>query len=59
MVRKEIFDSSFSFDGSFHANSQQDAVSPSLLALVNMILDVANINDQTQFVNTTTTTNLP
>ena len=55
MVRKEIFDSSFSFDGSFQATCQQEAVPPALLALVNMILDGANIEHQTQLVHTTTT----
>uniref|UniRef100_UPI00358E6AEF uncharacterized protein n=1 Tax=Myxine glutinosa TaxID=7769 RepID=UPI00358E6AEF len=55
VVRKEIFDSSFSFDGSFQANCKQEAVPPSLLALVNMILDGANIKHQTQLVHTTTT----
>ena len=43
VVRKEIFTSSFSFDGSFQPNCQQAAVPPSLLALVNMILEGANI----------------
>ncbi len=37
-VRKEIFYSIFSFDGSFHENCQHDAVPPSLLALDNMML---------------------
>ena len=54
-VDRPCFDSSFSFDGSFHANCQQDAVPPSLLALINMILDGANIKHQTQLVNTPTT----
>ena len=52
VVRKEIFDSSFSFDGSFQENCQQEAVPPSLLALVNRILEGANIKHRTQ---TTTT----
>ena len=39
VVRKEIFASSFSFDGSFYANCQQEAVPTSLLAQVNMILE--------------------
>ncbi|KAK1876983.1 Lipoprotein-releasing system ATP-binding protein LolD [Dissostichus eleginoides] len=55
VVRKEIFESGFSFDGSFKANCQQEAVPPSLLALVNMILDGANIKHQTQLVHTATT----
>ena len=52
VVRKEFFDSSFSFDGSFQENCQQEAVPSSLLALVNMILEGANIKHRTQ---TTTT----
>ena len=55
VVRKEIFDSSFSFDGSFQENCQQEAVPPSLFALVNMILEGANIKHQTQLAHTTTT----
>lgn len=47
VVRKEIFDSIISFDGSFQENCQQKAVPPSLLALVNMILDGTNIEHQT------------
>ena len=45
VVHKEIFDSGFVFDGTFKANCQEEAVPPSLLALVNMILDGANIQD--------------
>ena len=52
VVRKEIFASSFSFDGSFHANCQQEAVPASLLALVNMILEGANIKHQSQMSTT-------
>ncbi|KAI4830181.1 hypothetical protein KUCAC02_001831 [Chaenocephalus aceratus] len=55
VVCKEMFESGFSFDGSFKANCQQEAVPPSLLALVNMILDGANIKHQTQLVHTATT----
>jgi hypothetical protein len=53
VVRKENFGSSFSFDGSFQENCRQEAVPQSLLALVNMILDGANIKLQTQQVHTT------
>lgn len=56
MVRKEMFDTRFNFDGSFHPNCQKESVPPSLLALVNMILDGANIKHQTQLVETATTT---
>ena len=56
VVRKEIFDSSFSFEESFRANCQQDAVPPSPWVLIfDMILDGANITHQTQLVNKTTT----
>ena len=55
VVRKEIFDSKFCFDGAFQANCQQAAVPASLLALVNMILAGANIKHQTQMFHTTTT----
>ena len=48
VVRKEIFDSSFSFDGSFQENCQQEAVPPSLLALVSMILEGANIKHRAE-----------
>ena len=55
VVRKEIFNSGFVFDGTFKANCQEEAVPPFLLALVNMILDGANIKNQNQLVHTTTT----
>ena len=55
VVRKEILDCSCSFNGSFQENCQQEAVPPSLLALVNMILEGANIKHQTQLDHTTTT----
>ncbi|KAK1895105.1 Coiled-coil domain containing protein 25 [Dissostichus eleginoides] len=56
VVLKEIFEIfEVSFDGSFKANCQQEAVPLSLLALVNMILDGANIKHQTQLVHTATT----
>lgn len=47
LMRKEIFDSNFSFDGSFQHNCQQEDVPTSLLALVNMILGGTNIEHQT------------
>ena len=46
VVRKEILNSSFSFDGSFKENCQQKAVPPSLLAFINMVLDGTNIEHQ-------------
>ena len=48
VIRREMFET---FDGAFHA----DYVTPSLLALVNMILDGANVKHQTQLANTSTT----
>ena len=56
MVRREILDTRFSFDALFQPDCQKNAVPPSLLALVNMILDGANIKHQTELVQTATTT---
>ena len=53
VVRKEMFEKKFSFDGSFKQSSQQNAVPQSLLALVNMILDGPNIKHLTQLTNAT------
>ena len=55
-VRKDMFDAEFSFNGSFPTVCQRNAVPSSLLALVHMILDGANIKHHTQLVHTTTTT---
>uniref|UniRef100_UPI00358E360E uncharacterized protein n=1 Tax=Myxine glutinosa TaxID=7769 RepID=UPI00358E360E len=54
--RREMFDNKFNLNGSFHPNCQKESVPPSLLALVNMILDGVNIKHQTQLVETITTT---
>ena len=54
VVRKDIFNSNFVFDGSFKENCQQQAVPPSLLALVNVVSDGANIEDQSQMIHSTT-----
>lgn len=56
VVRREMFETRLTFDGSFQADCQKDSVTPSLLALVNMILDGANIKHKTQMANTSTTT---
>ncbi|KAG0712743.1 hypothetical protein GWK47_002027 [Chionoecetes opilio] len=56
VVRREMFQTRFTFDGAFHADCQKDSVTPSLLALVNMILDGVNIKHQTKLANTSTTT---
>lgn len=55
LVRKELFDTKYTFDGSFHPDCQKDSVPPSLLALMKMILDGANIKHQTQLMDTATT----
>ena len=39
VVCREMFEEKFSFDGSFQADCQEDAVQTTLVALVNMILD--------------------
>ncbi|KAG0718085.1 hypothetical protein GWK47_053166 [Chionoecetes opilio] len=51
-----MFQTRFTFAGAFHADCQKDYVTPSLLALVNMILDGANIKHQTKLANISTTT---
>ena len=56
VVCRDMFDTRFSFDGSFQPDCQKNSVPLSLLALVNMILDGANIKHQTELVQTTTTT---
>ncbi|KAK3878932.1 hypothetical protein Pcinc_016475 [Petrolisthes cinctipes] len=47
IVHTEMFENKFTFDGTFQADSQKDSVTPSLLAVVNMILNGANIKHQT------------
>lgn len=56
VVRREMFATKFNFDGSFHPNCQKESAPTSLLALVNMILDGANIKHQTQLLEAGTTT---
>ena len=48
LVRKEMFDKIFHFDGSFKPECQQNSVSTSLLSLVNMILKGPNIEQQSK-----------
>ena len=55
VVRREMFETRFTFDGAFQADSQKDSLTPSLLALVNMISDGANNKHQTQLANISTT----
>ncbi len=43
----EMFESKYSFTGSFDPEFQTKAVPPTLLALISMILDGASIKDQT------------
>ena len=50
-----MFETRFTFDGAFQADSPKDSVTTSLLALVSMILDGANIKHQTQLANISTT----
>ena len=50
IVRKDLFEKSFSFNGSFKKECQEDSVSKLLLALVSMMLDGPNIKNQ---INTT------
>ena len=49
-----MFDKKFSFDGSFQPDCQKDAVLPSPLALLNMILERVNMKHQTELVKATT-----
>ncbi len=51
IVRKEMFNNNYSFDGSFTEESQQNVVPQSLLALVSMILEGPNIECQSQLIN--------
>ena len=46
IVRKDLFEKSSSFNGSFRKGCQEDSVPELLLALVSMILDGPNIKDQ-------------
>ena len=56
VVHKELFHVKMKqFDGSFPPGCQPDSVPSSLLTLVNMIQDGANIKDQTQLASTATT----
>ena len=48
LVRKEMFDKIFHFDGSFKPECQQKSVPTSLLSLVNMILKGPNIKQQSK-----------
>lgn len=46
IVRRELFDKSKPFDGSFSETCQEESVPNSLLSLVNMILEGPSIKDQ-------------
>lgn len=46
IVRREMFQTSYTFDGSFREGCQEDSVPQSLLALVKMILDGPSITHQ-------------
>ena len=55
IVRREMFNQTFSFNGSLTKESQQSTVPKSLLALISMNLEGPNIIDQTKLVNTANT----
>ena len=46
IVRKEMFEKKNLFDGSFKHSTEQEAVAPSLMVLVRMILDGPSIKHQ-------------
>ena len=46
IVRKEMFEKKNLFDGSFKHSTEQEAVAPSLMAFVRMILDGPSIKHQ-------------
>ena len=51
IVRKEMFQLKYSFNGAFTEECQQSVIPQSLLALVNMILEGPNIKPQSQVIN--------
>ena len=55
IVRKDLFEKSSSFNGSFRKGFQEDSVPELLLALVSMILDGPNIRDQISITQTALT----
>ena len=55
IVRKDLFEKSFSFNGSFRKGCQEDSVPELLFALVSMIVDDPNIRDQISTTQTTLT----
>lgn len=55
IVRRDMLQSGFVFDGKFEANVQKESVSPSLLYLVSMILRGSNIEMNSQVVRETQT----
>ena len=54
VVRKEIFQMKNDFDGSWNQESEHNAVPPSLIALIRMILDGPSIKDQTEIATAST-----
>jgi hypothetical protein len=48
IIRKEIFDTKYNFDGSFKKGCQKDIIPPSLLSLVQMLLIGPNIKAQSE-----------
>ena len=55
IVRREMFNQTFHFDGSFKPGCEEDSVPKSLLALLNMILKGPNIKHQSQIGTGNTT----
>lgn len=51
VVREEMLKRNYEFDGSFQENCQYNAVSPSLLALINMIINGASLQNQSDSKN--------
>ena len=58
IVRKEMFEKKYLFDGSFKPSCETDLIPLSLIALVRMILDGPNIKRQSEVADATTRTSL-
>lgn len=55
IVRQDMFKQSFSFNGSIEKGTQQAVIPPSLLALVNMVMNGPNIKHQSDLSTEATT----
>ena len=58
IVRKEMFEKKYLFDGSFKPSCETDLIPSSLIALVRMILDGPNIKRQSEVADATTRASL-